>query len=63
MLSDRLRALQCVAGRDRTGLSKLAKTHGLRWIHLVIAIAAILLDRVTKITIEHTLPRQTTQLR
>jgi signal peptidase II len=34
----------------------LAKTHGLRWIHLVIAIAAILLDRVTKVIIEMTLP-------
>lgn len=34
----------------------MSKTHGLRWIHLVIAIAAILLDRVTKVIIEHTLP-------
>lgn len=30
--------------------------HGLRWIHLIIAIAAILLDRITKIIIEQTLP-------
>ena len=50
-----MRALQCDAGRDRTGLT-LAKTHGLRWIHLVIALSAILLDRVSKIVIERTLP-------
>lgn len=30
--------------------------HGLRFIHLVIAIAAVLLDRVTKIVVERTLP-------
>ena len=34
----------------------MAKVHGLRWIHLVIAVAAVLLDRVTKVIIEHTLP-------
>ena len=34
----------------------MSKTHGLRWIHLVIAIAAVLLDRATKVIIEHTLP-------
>lgn len=33
----------------------LAKTHGLRWIHLVVALSAILLDRITKIVIERTL--------
>ena len=33
----------------------MEKTHGLRWIHLVIALGAILLDRVTKIVIERTL--------
>jgi signal peptidase II len=34
----------------------LEKTHGLRWIHAVIALGAILLDRVTKILIERMLP-------
>jgi signal peptidase II len=34
----------------------LPKTHGLRWIHLGIALAAILLDRITKIMIERMLP-------
>ncbi len=34
----------------------MAKPHGLRWIHLVIAVAAVLLDRATKLAIEYTLP-------
>ncbi len=34
----------------------MAKTHGLRWIHLIVAIGAILLDRVTKNLIENLLP-------
>jgi len=33
----------------------LPKTHSLRWIHLAIAMGAILLDRITKIVIERTL--------
>jgi signal peptidase II len=34
----------------------LAKTHGLRWIHLLVALAAIALDRITKNLIENLLP-------
>jgi signal peptidase II len=34
----------------------LTKTHRLRWIHLVVALAAIALDRITKNLIEHLLP-------
>ncbi len=33
----------------------MPKTHSLRWIHLAIAVGAILLDRITKIVIERTL--------
>jgi signal peptidase II len=38
----------------------LAKTHGLRWTHAVIALGAILLDQITKILIERMLPSNDT---